>query len=182
AAVLAPWTIRNSRLQETFITVDVMGGRNLMMGNYEHTPMLRAWDAISICGDRSWHHVLRSTTPEAKGTTQGQLDKLAMKVGLKYMAEHPVQTAQRSLVKFINFWQLEREIIAGAKAGNFGAVSIPALLAMAALVVGGYVFVVMTGLFGIICAPPRDWRMHVLLLMTMGFVCGIHTLTFGHSR
>ena len=40
AVTLAPWTIRNTRLQQTFTTVDVMGGRNVMMGNYEYTPGL----------------------------------------------------------------------------------------------------------------------------------------------
>ena len=84
AVVLAPWTIRNTRLQKTFITVDVMGGRNFMMGNYEFTPLNRPWAAIEIDGERSWHHVLRAKyAEEAKGLTQGQLDKLAMRYALE---------------------------------------------------------------------------------------------------
>src|SRR5262249_37300511 len=46
AGVIAPWAIRNTRIHQTFIPIDCMGGRNFMMGNYEHTPLYRSWDAI----------------------------------------------------------------------------------------------------------------------------------------
>src|SRR5262249_20038016 len=39
AAVLAPWSVRNTRLQQTFVAVDTMGGLNFMLGNYRHTPL-----------------------------------------------------------------------------------------------------------------------------------------------
>lgn len=182
AATVAPWAIRNTRLQETFTTIDVMGGRNLMMGNYEHTPLLRAWDAISIQGERSWHHVLRSDMPDAKGKTQGQIDKLAMSRGLKFIVENPLLTAQRCCVKFINFWQLDREIVAGMKSEYFGQISKPIFIGTALVIVAGYCTTLFLGIFGIFCAPPTDRRIHLLLVCFIGFVCAIHTLTFGHSR
>src|SRR5436305_7560850 len=37
AIVLAPWAVRNTMLQQTFVPVDTMGGRNFMMGNYRFT-------------------------------------------------------------------------------------------------------------------------------------------------
>ena len=41
--VVAPWAVRNTRLHGVFTVVDTMGGLNLLMGNYAHTPpaMLR---------------------------------------------------------------------------------------------------------------------------------------------
>ena len=38
------------------------------------------------------------------------------------------------------------------------------------------------GIFGAAVRPPADWRGHLLLLMLIGYVCALHTLSFGHSR
>ncbi|MCC7087164.1 MAG: glycosyltransferase family 39 protein [Pirellulales bacterium] len=180
--VIVPWSIRNTRLQHTFITIDVMGGRNLMMGNYDHTPLYRAWDAIGVSGDKAWHRVLKAENPQAKNLTQGQIDKLAMASGLKYMLAHPQLTAQRCLIKFINFWQLEREIVAGAKEGNFTPLPNSAVVALATMIVGSYCLVAFAGVFGLLLVPPSNRMIHYLLLLLIGFTCALHTLTFGHSR
>src|SRR5205823_4643563 len=89
AMTLAPWAIRNSRLQGTFVAVDVMGGRNFMMGNYSQTPLYRSWDAISLGGEKSWHHEVARSYPPEERATQGQVDRLALRQGLKFAREHP---------------------------------------------------------------------------------------------
>src|SRR4029453_6311432 len=38
AIVVAPWAVRNTRLQGVLTIVDTMGGINLRLGNYEYTP------------------------------------------------------------------------------------------------------------------------------------------------
>jgi 4-amino-4-deoxy-L-arabinose transferase-like glycosyltransferase len=182
AVVLAPWSIRNSLLQKTFTTVDVMGGRNLMMGNYEHTPLYRAWDAISMSGAESWHAVLAREEPHYVEATQGQRDKLAMKRGLRFVAENPVLTAKRCVIKFFNFWQLEREVIAGAQRGYWGIHSRIVVLAIAAIVLGSYVAAMAGGIFGWAALRPSEMRFHVLALLLVGFICAVHTAVFGHSR
>ena len=182
AAVLAPWTIRNTRLQQTFITVDVMGGRNFMMGNYEHTPLYRAWDAITITGPESWHEVLARDVRGYSQTTQGQRDKLALRYGLRYAAEHPGLTAQRCVIKFFNFWQLEREAIAGAQRGYWGIHSRAVVMALAAVILVGYVAAMAGGILGWFVLRPSDMRFSVLAVLVIGFVCAVHTAVFGHSR
>ena len=187
AVTLAPWTIRNTRLQQTLTTVDVMGGRNFMMGNYEHTPLFRAWDAISIGNnakdeEKRWINVLHSESPWPAGTTQGQLDKLALRAGLRFVADHPGLTAERDAIKLLNFWQLERELIAGAAAGFFGVLSKPAILAIAAAICMSYAAAMFTGIFGALLVPPANWRANWFLLLLIAYVCGMHALTFGHSR
>lgn len=182
AAVLAPWTIRNSRLQQTFITVDVMGGRNFMMGNYEHTPLYRAWDAITITGPAAWHEVLARDTPGYGQTTQGQRDKLALRYGLRYAAANPGLTAERCVIKFFNFWQLEREAIAGAQRGYWGIHSRAVVLAMAAVILLSYVAAMAGGILGWFVLRPGDMRFNVLAVLVIGFVCAVHTAVFGHSR
>jgi hypothetical protein len=181
-AVIAPWSIRNTRLQKTFVAIDDMGGRNLMMGNYAYTPLYRAWDAISEKGERAWDQVLRAEQPEASGATQGQIDKLALRSGLQFMAAHPALTLQRCFVKFIDFWQQERDLIGDAKHGDFGEISSAALLAFALVITGAYAAVMFTGIFGIVFIPPINWRIHGLFLLLIAYVCAMHTLTFGHSR
>jgi hypothetical protein len=36
--------------------------------------------------------------------------------------------------------------------------------------------------FGAVFAPPADRRVHWLLICVIAFVCGLHTIVFGHSR
>lgn len=182
AVVLAPWTIRNTRLQQTFTTVDVMGGRNVMMGNYEHTPWHRPWAAIDMDGEEAWQRVLSKHHGGFAGKTQGQIDKLAMKYALNYIAAHPVATLQLSSAKFFHFWQLERELVAGAKQGLWGPIGTPALLLMAAVILGAYVATIVSGILGFALVPPQNWRMHLFLLLLTAYVTALHCVAFGHSR
>jgi 4-amino-4-deoxy-L-arabinose transferase-like glycosyltransferase len=182
ALTLAPWTIRNTRLQETFITVDVMGGRNVMMGNYEFTPAYRPWAAIEITGEEAWHSVLSKEIGGLAGKTQGQIDKLAMKYAFSYMLAHPGQTLSRSVAKLFHFWQLERELVADAKQGIWGAFSTPLVVALAAIVMGAYAATMLLGIFGAVLSPPRSLAMHALLLVLVAFVTALHCVAFAHSR
>jgi hypothetical protein len=159
-----------------------MGGRNLMMGNYEYTPLFRAWDAISEHGARAWDRVLAASDPGFDRLTQGQKDKVAMRAAVAYVKAHPWQTAQRDLIKFFNFWGLERELIAGASRGYFGAVSAPALVLLTVVIFGNYVAAVVSGIFGAAVLRPPDWRTHLLLLMIVSYICAMHTISFGHPR
>ena len=181
-ATIAPWSIRNTLLQESFQTIDVMGGRNLMMGNYEYTPLYRAWDAIGIEGERSWIHVLQAKYPSTRRRTQGQLDKLALRAGVDYVRRHPGQTLQRDVIKFFDFWGLERELIAGAARGYFGPVPRAAIVPLMLVIFGSYAAVLFSGIFGMVLSPPADGRAHALFLLVIGFICAVHTATFGHSR
>jgi 4-amino-4-deoxy-L-arabinose transferase-like glycosyltransferase len=182
AAVIAPWAVRCSSVERTFTPVDCMGGRNFMMGNYEFTPLFRAWDAISEQGERSWDQVLAKSDPAFAEATQGQRDKLALRYGLGFVAAHPGLTLKRDVVKFLCFWGLERELVAGAARGYFGRLPAVAVVLLALVIVGSYAVAVMAGAFGAFVAPPPDRRAHLFFLLTIAFICGMHTLTFGHSR
>jgi 4-amino-4-deoxy-L-arabinose transferase-like glycosyltransferase len=180
--MLAPWSIRNSLLQETFVTVDVMGGRNFMMGNYRHTPLYRAWDAIRLEGEQSWHHEVSTAYPPSERDTQGKIDKLALKRGLAFIRENPGLTLQRDLIKWVNFWGLEREIVAGVASGDYGHVPKLAILIVTAVIFASYTVTLLAGIYGMMMAPPADRRFHVLFLLVMLFICGMHVIVFGHSR
>ncbi len=183
AATIAPWVVRNTQVQQVFTLIDVMGGRNAMMGNYEHTPLERSWATISIVtGEKSWDNVLRQAHPEVIGMTQGQLDKAAMKYGIRFVLANPVLTAKRVAVRFFNFWQLERTLVAGAQQGLWGHVPKPLLLSLAAVICGGYAFVIFLGIFGLILAPARNRRYHWLLIVSIAIPCLVHSAIFAHSR
>jgi 4-amino-4-deoxy-L-arabinose transferase-like glycosyltransferase len=183
AATIAPWSFRTSRLERTFIAVDSMGGRNFMMGNYEHTPLERSWATISIVqGEGEWYRLVALRFPEFKTATQGQRDKLAMRYALEFIGSHPTLTLQRSLVKFFNFWQLERTLVAGAVARHFGPLSRWSLVLLAAVICGSHAAALFGGLFGAVCCPPANRRQHWLLMLVVAFVCGMHSITFAHSR
>ena len=180
---LAPWSIRNTKLEESFQTVDTMGGRNFMMGNYEHTPTYRGWAVIGLAGERNWFSVLRKAHSDVGKTTQGQRDKLAMKYGARYIRQHPGQTLKRDIAKFFDFWGLERTLIAGAAEGYFGPPAPSWAIVLLTLVIfGTYVPSLFLGTFGAVLRPPDDRWAHALLLLTMALICGAHTVTFGHPR
>jgi len=79
-------------------------------------------DAISIQGEREWLQVLVNHRPEVAGSTQGQIDKFALAEGIRFVGENPGLTVQRDLIKFFDFWGLERELVAGAKREYFGPI------------------------------------------------------------
>lgn len=181
--VIAPWAVRNTRLQKTFTIIDVMGGRNMMMGNYESTSLLRSWATIDEAqGARAWYRVLAAEHPDFPQLTQGQRDKLAMKRGLQFVFQHPGLTAQRDLIKFLNFWQLDRAIVAGFAQGFWGNQSRAVALAIGGLMAGAYVAVMLLAILGFVMTRPVDARMHWFLFLLVAFVCAAHTAVFGHER
>ena len=116
--VVTPWAVRNTRLQGVVTIVDTMGGMNLRMGNYEHTPEDRMWDAVSLTGDRNWIHGFTGEFP-GQVVTEGHKDKWAQRMAIEYMLSHPGTTFRRALIKFADFWGLERELVAGVQQGLY---------------------------------------------------------------
>lgn len=179
--VVAPWAIRNTRLQGVFTVVDTMGGLNLMMGNYAHTPLNRAWDAVALKGEQSWVYGLPQTPPDGFIWTEGQKEKWAQRQAFTYMLTHPGLTLKRAVVKFVSFWGLERVIIAGWQRGFYtppwwGVV--PASLAITL----AYTLTMLCASFGFFLVIPENRKAHLFLVVVMLFMCGVHTIVFGHER
>jgi hypothetical protein len=178
-AVVAPWAIRNTRLQGVFTVVDTMGGLNLRMGNYEHTPDERMWDAVSLRGEQNWVYAFTQEAHEAP-VTEGVKDKWAQRKAFEYMAAHPGTTLRRSAIKFAVFWGLVRSFIAGVQQGLDAPPAWFAYTAAAAILLS-YAGVALLGAAGIWLARP-EWRVHVLMLLPVVVITGVHALAFGHSR
>jgi 4-amino-4-deoxy-L-arabinose transferase-like glycosyltransferase len=179
--VVAPWAGRNTQLQRTFVVVDTMGGMNLRMGNYEYTREDRMWDGVSLVGEQSWSHALIEKHPDAGQWTEGQREKWARERATEYMIAHPGVTLRRVILKFADFWGLEREYIAAVRAGVYPA---PTwfLVVSSALVVVTYVSIMLFATAGLLLVPWPDWRAHVIPLLLVAWVAAIHTVVFGHSR
>jgi hypothetical protein len=181
ALVVTPWAIRNTRLQGVFTVVDTMGGVTLRMGNYEHTPINRAWDPVTLQGETSVFQQLRQEQPEVSSWTEGRKEKWALRTALAYMLAHPLVTLHRAVIKFANFWGLERVIIAGWQQGLYQP---PLWLAGLGTLVITFFYVVMMlcASLGLFLAGPREWKAHIFFLLLLIFICGIHTAIFGHER
>ncbi|MGE3539944.1 MAG: ArnT family glycosyltransferase [Candidatus Tectimicrobiota bacterium] len=179
--IVAPWAVRNTRLQEVFTVVDTMGGLNLMMGNYEHTPLNRAWDAVSLRGEKSWVYHLPKTPPNGLRWTEGHKEKWAQRQGIAYMLAHPALTLKRAAVKFANFWGLERVIIAGWQQGLYHPPRWFAVMG-AIVITSAYTLTMLCASLGYCLVRRDDWRAHAFLLLVTIFICGIHTVIFGHER
>ena len=181
AIVVSPWSIRNTKLQGEFALVDTMGGFNLYMGNYEFTPLNRAWAAIGIRGDKSWSAQLFGDSTLPLALTDGEKEKVARKEAVEFIKQNPLLTLHRSLVKFLNFWGLERSLIAGWKRGNYeppgwfiGIASI--------LIVVSFPFVLVLGTIALFASKQPDWRNRAYFVLLACVLSGIHSLIFGHPR
>jgi 4-amino-4-deoxy-L-arabinose transferase-like glycosyltransferase len=182
AAVIGPWAVRNTRLQRTVTIVDTMGGMNLRMGNYEHTPIERMWDAVALTtGDKSWSYQLRLKVPEASTWTDGQKEKWAQREAFAYMGAHPGQTLVRSAVKFGDFWGMERELLAALLTGLYRP---PAWLAavMVGAVAVAYPLLALGAAIGVFRVTVSSRPTHFLILSIGLLLTGVHTIVFGHSR
>jgi 4-amino-4-deoxy-L-arabinose transferase-like glycosyltransferase len=181
ALVVTPWAVRNTKLQGVLTIVDTMGGLNLRMGNYAHTPLNRAWDAITLTGEQSWAYELRLEHPQASTWTEGRKEKWAQRKALTYMLEHPWLTIQRTLVKFANFWGLERTIIAGWQQGLYHPPQWFAALGTLVITLA-YTLMMLLACLGLSLAPPANRGAHLFLILVVMFISGIHTVVFGHER
>jgi 4-amino-4-deoxy-L-arabinose transferase-like glycosyltransferase len=179
AIVVTPWAVRNTKLQGVLTIVDTMGGMNLRLGNYEYTPDDRMWAAVGLTGERNWSYSIAQEFP-GQHLTEGQKEKWAQRKAIEYMRANPGTTARRSLIKFADFWGLEREYASGVQQGLYTP---PLWLGtlVSVLIVVVYLAVILAGAAGIWLAAPH-WRTHVLLLLPIAIITGVHTLVFGHSR
>jgi 4-amino-4-deoxy-L-arabinose transferase-like glycosyltransferase len=180
ATVIAPWAVRNTRLQGVVTIVDTMGGLNLRMGNYEHTPEDRMWDAVALEGERNWSHALRVESP-GRTFTEGEKDKWAQRRAIEYIAAHPATTLRRSLIRFADFWGLEREYAAGVAQNLYEPPRWLGITVSVAMVLT-FVVVAVSGAVGIWLAPARNWRADIVLLLPGLAIMAAHTIVFGHSR
>jgi 4-amino-4-deoxy-L-arabinose transferase-like glycosyltransferase len=181
ALTVAPWAVRNTRLQGIFTVVDTMGGLNLRLGNYEYTPLNRAWAAVSLTGEQSWAYALRQEHPEAFTWTEGQKEKWAQKKALAYMLEYPSTTLMRAIIKFFDFWGLERTLIAGWQQGLYQPprwFSVSGTL----LITSSYALTMLLASLGLFLAPPSNRKAHLFLVLVLVFISGVHTVVFGHER
>jgi 4-amino-4-deoxy-L-arabinose transferase-like glycosyltransferase len=180
AVVVGPWAVRNTRLQHVTTVVDTMGGMNLRMGNYEYTPDDRMWDAVSLRGEKSWVRGISDDLGTGE-ITEGQKEKWAQRKAIEYMRSHPRETLRRSLIKFADFWGLEREFMAGVQQGLYLPPTWFEVLGSAAILLA-YALVAALGAAGIWMAAPRDKRSHAILLLPVLVLIAAHTIVFGHSR
>ena len=205
---LAPWMIRNYRVFGHFIAVDTMGGLNLYMGNYDYTPLHRAWAAVDNPSEIAWY---RGHEKELHGLNEAEKQRWTIKEALEFMKKHPGLTALRTLIKTANFWQLERAIIAGMRAGYFPALRNRALeIFIAISIFCSYVFITILGVSGLIWRITVGGKLNVegqivsdrpslerklpesiwhslrfvdwLIILIILYFTGIHAIVFGHSR
>ena len=178
--VITPWAVRNTELQKVSTIVNSMGGITLLMGNYEHTPLNRAWDPMTLSGKHSIFANLSNEYPESHQWTEGQKEKWAQKRAFQFMLEHPALTLKRTIIKFGSFWGLERTIVGGLKR-YYHPPRWLALLTMFLIPIS-YGFVMVLACLGLFLAAPEDKRIHTMLIAIMLFMSGLHALVFGHSR
>ncbi len=178
---ISPWSIRNYKLFHAVVPIDTMGGLNLYMGNYAYTPLHRAWDAVENPRRIAWY---RGHEEELSSMNEAAKQKWAIRAARRYMYQHPLKTLERSVIKFANLWQIDRNIIALMLKGKFPLSSfwvtkfiLPLIIAISYvfLCIGGFTMLVFRLL-------RREAGLDMVVLYIFLVLSLIHSIVFGHSR
>ena len=178
---LSPWIYRNYELFDTFVPVDTLGGLNLYIGNYAHTPYFRGVSALELTGEKAWAF---GHAEELDDLNEAQRQKWAIGMAMNYMLDHPTQTTLRSILKFADFWGLERTIIAGIQKNLFlNAFGKMEKIIISIIIILGYVFVAIWGFFGLIWKLKyQRSTMDIIALILIISYSGLYAISLGHSR
>jgi 4-amino-4-deoxy-L-arabinose transferase-like glycosyltransferase len=180
ATVMAPWALRNYRLLGQFVPVDTMGGLNLYMGNYEHTPTDRPWAAVDLTGEKAWHY---GHATELSGKTEAQKQDWAMEQAKKFMRKNAWLTVKRMVVKAVSLWGLERTVIAGFVKGTWPVENRFAVaVAVSVLILGAWCIVALSSLFGLVLNIGIRRPETIFVALFLSFFTAVHAVVFGHPR
>ena len=180
ALVITPWAIRNTLLHKQMVLIDTMGGFNLYMGNYEHTPRNRAWAAVDLTGDKTWYHGHEETL---RPMNEAQKQSWAAERAKEFIMANKWLTIKRSLIKAANFWGVERTVTGGIINGQWPAWNTPgALILTTLIIIGVYTAVMLSAVFGL-CFTFQPRRLDIILIVFLVlFFTGLHAIVFGHAR
>lgn len=178
---LSPWIVRNYKVFDAFIPVDTMGGLNLYMGNFEHTPLHRAWAAVDNTEDKAWY---RGHEEELAGKSEAEKQKWAITQGLAFIREHPELTALRTVIKAANFWGMDRALIAGMKDNFFQSFrATPVKIVVSTIILASYAVLMLFGFGGLVGRLIFKRALFDFLVVFIFFYfTAMHALVFGHSR
>lgn len=180
ALIIGPWTVRNYGLYKELVVVGTMGGLNLYMGNYEHTPLNRAWAAVDLKGDKTWYHGHEKTL---RGMNEAQKQKWAAGKAREFIIDHKLLTLKRSVIKAANFWGLERSVIGAIINGHWPQLERKFyLIGIACCIFSSYILVGFGAVFGLLSNLKIDEHRIICIITIMIYLTGIHTVIFGHSR
>ncbi len=95
-AVIAPWAIRNTRLQGSFVLVSTNGGSNLYQGNNPCVAdyLARGWDA-------QWVNCLK---PIPAGLSETEADHWSREQAIDYLRDNPGQWPRLLWIKLRVLW------------------------------------------------------------------------------
>ena len=178
--VVGPWTVRNYIIFKDLVVIDTMGGLNMYMGNYEHTPLNRAWGAIDLTGDKTWFYGHEKVLSEMN---EAQKQKWAMNKAKEFILGHKWLTLKRDLIKTADFWGLEREVIGPIINGHWPRLNKTSyLLIITFFIFSTYALVLACSVFGILYHlrfKNKDVLFCVVLILLF---TGMYAIVFGHSR
>lgn len=108
AAVVLPWSIRNTRQMGRFVPVATNSGVNLLLGNSEHT---RPNAGVNVDIARYRAQVL--------GLDEAAADRQLQRFAVDWMVRHPARAARLYLRKVLNYFQFRNELHVQSEQGRW---------------------------------------------------------------
>jgi 4-amino-4-deoxy-L-arabinose transferase-like glycosyltransferase len=180
ALVISPWAVRNTRLFGQFVAVGTMGGLNLYMGNYDHTPLHRAWVAVDLPYRKAWY---RGHEKELAAMNEAQRQLWAVAKAKEFMKRHKWLTLKRCVIKAGNFWGLERSVVGGIFLGYWPRLNKSGyVFAMVLAVTGMCALVAIGSVYGAFMNFTLKNTGILFFALLVVYFTIMHALVFGHPR
>jgi len=177
ALVVTPWTLRNAAVLRAFVPVTTGAGRALLDSN---NPVV--WDdPVARGGANSTFH-LEPWASEFRGRSEPEIDAIARRDALRFLAERQAEIPRMALAKLARFWRVTAE---GGGTGHWQRSGSPlvALLGRIDPLLVWSVLVLPFAVFGLVrtIAGPRRWFLALPFFVILFFSFGA-TIFWGALR
>jgi 4-amino-4-deoxy-L-arabinose transferase-like glycosyltransferase len=182
AITLAPWIARNTRLEGRLSAVDSFSGLTAA----RFSPLRVLIEKPGFTEYRSPPPVRVADQAAQRAPAAPAAAPVAQKERARGGQPQPRSRIARAVRGVIwdglLFWRIDRELAGAAARGWLGPLPRPVVIALAAVIAGYYVALMLAGTLGVVLRPPPDRLQLALVLSVVAVLAGVHALSVGHSR
>ena len=172
--MVTPWSVRNYRLLNQFVFLDVRTGYNLYIGYHDG-----ADGSFSINAAKT---LVKDLPQDRTGKWEMIRQTWGTEQAVKFIKEHPWRAIGLLPLKFLHFWDLDkREYLFAYSYGYIGHLPSVLLALVLGLVMLPFAFVVLGGIVGVTFTRPIPSGVWLFLLLILFYTTG-YTLLFGEPR
>ena len=172
--MVTPWCIRNYRIVDHFVFLDVRTGYNLYIGYHDGADGSFSMNAAKT--------LVQDLPQDRTGKWEMIRQTWGTEQAVKFIREHPWRAIGLLPLKFLHFWDLDkREYLFAYSYGYIGHLPGPLLALVLGLVMLPFAVIVLGSIIGVAFTRPIPSGIWMFLLLILLYTTG-YTLLFGEPR